>query len=46
MPMPTSFSNEQLETLPQRLEVELAKQGGYYPLRVVWGRKPGVEKVA
>ena len=34
------LSNERLETLVSRLHEELLSQGGYYPLRVVWGRRP------
>lgn len=34
------LSPEELETLVSRLYGELVAQGGYYPLRVIYGRMP------
>jgi hypothetical protein len=33
-------TDEQLRNLGNDLNAELARQGGLYPLRVVWARKP------
>lgn len=38
--MPEGLDVDTLGTLQRRLEKELREQGGNYPLRVVWGRKP------
>jgi len=35
----TTLSNEELDTLADRLLVELRERGAHYPLRAVWGRK-------
>lgn len=37
---PLPLSPEELETLVSRLYEELLAQGGYYPLRVIYGRIP------
>ncbi len=40
MQLKTTLSNEELDTLADRLLVELREVGAHYPLRAVWGRKP------
>ncbi|MCJ1380197.1 hypothetical protein MMC17_003300 [Xylographa soralifera] len=37
---PSPLSIDRLENLVPRLHEELLSKGGYYPLRVIWGRKP------
>jgi hypothetical protein len=34
------LSSEQITSLPEELKAELAKTGGIYRLRIVWGKKP------
>ncbi|KAI1084741.1 S-adenosyl-L-methionine-dependent methyltransferase [Whalleya microplaca] len=36
-----SISAEDFETWPERFEKELRTEGAYFPLRVVYGRRPG-----
>lgn len=40
LPIQTSFSNEQLETVVHRFKQELRAQGGNYPFRVIWAHQP------
>ncbi|KAJ8069780.1 hypothetical protein OCU04_000196 [Sclerotinia nivalis] len=42
MNLDTKLSNEQLDTLGDRLYAELVQTGAHYPLRSVWGRKKQV----
>lgn len=37
-----SISKEDFETWPARFEEELRTKGAYFPVRVVYGRKPEV----
>jgi hypothetical protein len=39
MGLKTGLSQKELDTLADRLLVELRESGAHYPLRVVWGRK-------
>jgi len=39
MKLKTNLTEEQLDTLPDRLYSELLETGAHYPLRAVWGRK-------
>ncbi|TVY91136.1 Methyltransferase [Lachnellula willkommii] len=39
MHLKTDLTDEQLDTLPDRLYAELLERGAHYPLRAVWGRK-------
>jgi hypothetical protein len=44
MKLQTSLSEDDLDSLADRLLIELRESGAHYPLRIVWGRK--VEVVA
>ena len=34
------MTDEEAEGFVQRLEEELRERGGYFPVRVVWGKRP------
>jgi hypothetical protein len=39
MKLQTGLSDDDLDTMADRLLVELREKGAHYPLRAVWGRK-------
>lgn len=37
------MTTQEMDTLVDRWRAEMYERGGYYPMRVVWGRKPSID---